>query len=258
MRRRLLVRKRSRAARKAERYIADYQFPAHIEKRIRRRSPELDDAGWALVEQGLREWFVCCAWRGRTVLGMPSQLVDEAWHEFILDSLAYMSFCQAAFGEYLHHTPDEAMAMPMGDALGETVRAWDRSEMGAERNRCSGILTGASALSSRWASAGRQSSLPAPDPPTRWPRVGPAPALWGRSPAVETKAVAVKALAMGAAAMEGATAVAVAMEEEAAAVVVDAAEAAARPGALDSGSRCGSRRPRRGAGCRGRGCRRRP
>lgn len=132
IRKRLAVRKHSRAARRGEAHIAAYEFPAHIEKRVRRRNPELDDAGWALVEQGLREWFVCCAWRGRTVLGMPSKLVDEAWHEFILDSLAYTGFCKAAFGEYLHHTPDEAMVMPMGDALSETVRAWDRSGMGAK------------------------------------------------------------------------------------------------------------------------------
>jgi hypothetical protein len=125
----LLVRKRSRAARRGEEYIAAYEFPAHIETRVRRRFPELDGAGWALVEQGLREWFVCCAWRGRTLLGMPSQLVDEAWHEFILDSLAYTAFCRAAFGEYLHHTPDEAVEMP-GDTLGDSVRAWDRSGAG--------------------------------------------------------------------------------------------------------------------------------
>lgn len=130
---RLLVRKRSRSARRGERYIAAYRFPNQIEKRVRRRLPELDVAGWALVERGLREWFVCCAWRGRTVLGMPSQLVDEAWHEFILDSVAYTSFCQGAFGEYLHHTPDEAMTLSMGDALADTVRAWDRSQLGAEQ-----------------------------------------------------------------------------------------------------------------------------
>jgi hypothetical protein len=108
----LLVRKRSRAARRGEAYIAGYTFPAHIERRVRRRTPQLDEAGWQLVERGLREWFVCCAWRGRTVLGMPSRLVDEAWHEFILDSLSYTRFCQVAFGEYLHHTPDEAMSTP--------------------------------------------------------------------------------------------------------------------------------------------------
>lgn len=127
----LLVSRRRRSARKAEAYITAYTFPAHISDRVMRNVPELDEAAWEMVEQGLREWFVCCAWRGRTVLGMPSRLVDEAWHEFILDSISYTRFCEAAFGGYLHHTPDEAMATPMGDALGDTVRAWDRSEMGS-------------------------------------------------------------------------------------------------------------------------------
>jgi hypothetical protein len=60
---------------------------------------------------------------------MPSRAVDEAWHEFILDTRTYTSFCHAAFGRYLHHTHG-AMGTPMGDALAETVRAWDRSDMG--------------------------------------------------------------------------------------------------------------------------------
>jgi hypothetical protein len=128
---RMLVARRRRAARKAEAYIASYDFPSHISARVRRRSPVLDERGWKLVEQGLREWFICCAWRGRTVLGMPSRLVDEAWHEFILDSISYTRFCEAAFGGYLHHTPDEAMSTSMGDALADTVRAWDRSEIGS-------------------------------------------------------------------------------------------------------------------------------
>jgi hypothetical protein len=128
---RLVVARRRRSARKAEAYIALYTFPTHISARVRRRS-QLDETGWALVELGPREWFVCCAWRGRTSLGRPSRLVDEAWHEFILDSLSYTRFCEVAFGGYLHHTPDEAMSTPMGDALGDTVRAWDRSDMGSD------------------------------------------------------------------------------------------------------------------------------
>jgi hypothetical protein len=128
---RLLIARWRRTARKAEAYIASYAFPSHLSSRVRRHNPQLDEAGWKPVEQGLREWFVCCAWRGRTILGMPSRLVDEAWHEFILDSISYTRFCDVAFGGYLHHTPDEAMSTPMGDALGDTVRAWDRSEMGS-------------------------------------------------------------------------------------------------------------------------------
>lgn len=123
---------RRRAARKRERYVAAYEFPPHIETRVRRRFPELTDDTWMLVERGLREWFVCCAWRGRAVLGMPSRIVDEAWHEFILSSVAYTGFCNAAFDKYIHHTPDEAMSGSMGNALAATVRAWDRSEMGSQ------------------------------------------------------------------------------------------------------------------------------
>lgn len=119
-----------RTPRKRERFIADYVFPSHIRGRVRKRLPQIAERDWPLVEQGLREWFICCAWRGGAVLGMPSRAVDEAWHEFILDSIAYIDFCEKAFGEYLHHTPDEAMSTPMGNALGETVRAWDRSKAG--------------------------------------------------------------------------------------------------------------------------------
>jgi hypothetical protein len=129
---RIQVAQRRRAARKAEAYIVDYEFPNHIGARVRRKLPQLSDAGWELIELGFSEWFICCAWRGQMVLGMPSRAVDEAWHEFILDTPRYLGFCTAAFGGYLHHTPDETMSTPMPDALAETVRAWDRSEMGAE------------------------------------------------------------------------------------------------------------------------------
>ena len=43
---------------------------------------------------------------------MPSQAVDEAWHEFILSTRFYNQFCQKAFGRYLHHTPTAAMPSP--------------------------------------------------------------------------------------------------------------------------------------------------
>jgi uncharacterized membrane protein YgcG len=121
-----------RTPRKRERFIAGYEFPFHLSARVRKRFPMVRESDWPLVELGLQEWLVCCAWRGAAVLGMPSRAVDEAWHEFILDSIAYTAFCEKAFGEYLHHTPDEAMSTPMGNALGATVQAWDRSEAGRE------------------------------------------------------------------------------------------------------------------------------
>ena len=43
---------------------------------------------------------------------MPSQVVDDLGHEFILFTRNYENFCQKAFGRYLHHTPVEAMSSP--------------------------------------------------------------------------------------------------------------------------------------------------
>lgn len=110
-----------------------------MSRRVRRRYSQLGESEWNQVEQGLREWFICCAWRGRSLLGMPSRVVDDAWHELILDSVAYTAFCDAAFGTYLHHTPDEAMSTSMADALGNTVRAWDRSDAGTNHETAVGF-----------------------------------------------------------------------------------------------------------------------
>jgi hypothetical protein len=118
-----------RRRRRDEDYIWFYPFPEHVEARCRQHHPELTDHDWKQIEQGLREWFLCCAWRDGEVLGMPSRLVDEAWHEFILDSRHYTEFCERAFGEYLHHTPETSMTTPMSGALEATSRAWDRTGM---------------------------------------------------------------------------------------------------------------------------------
>src|SRR6478735_6657968 len=89
-----------RAAAKGESYIADYEFPPHLRPRVLRKFPELRERDWELIERGLREWFICSSWRGWTILGMPSRVVDEAWHEFLLDSMTYTRFCNGAFGSY--------------------------------------------------------------------------------------------------------------------------------------------------------------
>lgn len=161
---RLVVARRRRTARKAEAYIASYVFPTHIAARVRRRS-QLDEAGWKLVEQGLREWFVCCAWRGRTILGMPSRLVDEAWHEFILDSLSYTRFCEMAFGGYLHHTPDEATSTPMGRCPRR-----HRPRLGPLRGRQD---RGIRALGPRRAARSSRAARPQRPPAQRLPLHGP-------------------------------------------------------------------------------------
>lgn len=41
---------------------------------------------------------------------MPSILVDDLWHEMLLHTRDYAAFCDAAFGRFLHHEPESAMA----------------------------------------------------------------------------------------------------------------------------------------------------
>ncbi len=57
---------------------------------------------------------------------MPSCAVDAAWHEMILMTREYHSFCKVAFGRYLHHSPEAVMSIPMGDALARTLRVVER------------------------------------------------------------------------------------------------------------------------------------
>lgn len=36
----------------------------------------------------------------------PSKVVDDFWHAFILETHAYVNFCNTHFGEYVHHYHD--------------------------------------------------------------------------------------------------------------------------------------------------------
>ena len=57
------------------------------------------------------------------MVAMPSQVVDVAWHEFILYTRAYEIFSKRAMGRFLHHTPTEAMKTPTLATEG-IKRAW--------------------------------------------------------------------------------------------------------------------------------------
>jgi len=109
--------------RRRQRYLEGFDFQALLDRRLARRRPEFDPQQRHAVLEGLREWFgVCQAARGRKV-SMPSQAVDDAWHEFILFTRNYQAFCRQALGRFLHHVPAEAMQSPTQASAG-LKRAW--------------------------------------------------------------------------------------------------------------------------------------
>lgn len=106
-----------------ERFIRDFAYAERLDRRLAARRPELSEAQRNEVFAALRDYFLLCRRAGRRMVAMPSQAVDDAWHEFILFTRAYEQFCGRAFGRFLHHTPAEAMATPT--QAGEGIRrAW--------------------------------------------------------------------------------------------------------------------------------------
>lgn len=45
-------------------------------------------------------------------LPMPSEMVDEVWHQFILFTRDYDNFCRSVFGRFIHHQPALPYAKP--------------------------------------------------------------------------------------------------------------------------------------------------
>jgi len=103
--------------------IDAYPFPQKIGAMVQEKYPHLSDNEVELVLAGLREYFHLCNIAGRRLVSMPSQVVDVAWHEFILFTRKYEFFCSKALGRFLHHTPAEAMSSPT-EAQKGIQRAW--------------------------------------------------------------------------------------------------------------------------------------
>lgn len=113
----------NRRRRRRERFIDEFVFPAGIRDRVRRRYPHLTDAQLDQILEALRDYFHLCRKAGKRMLAMPSQVVDAAWHEFILVTRSYQHFCRRGLGRFLNHTPAETLRAPT--AVGDNLkRAW--------------------------------------------------------------------------------------------------------------------------------------
>lgn len=93
-------------------YIEQYQFHNGIRHKLSQKHPQLSQQQIDMVFQGLRDYFRICHRARKRMVSMPSQAVDDAWHEFILSTRIYEKFCNKALGRFLHHTPAEAMSTP--------------------------------------------------------------------------------------------------------------------------------------------------
>ena len=112
---------RQRSTREA--YIRSFMFPVGVFEKFARARPGLDHKQQQLVARALRQFFLTFLKSNCGRVAMPSQVVDDLWHEFILFTREYKSFCDRAFGAFLHHTPAVAMGTVRGDNEG-LRRVW--------------------------------------------------------------------------------------------------------------------------------------
>lgn len=88
-----------------EAHIRNFTLPPRLFEPLRTQHPHLRLKDCQLVAQGLRQFFLAYLKGGQHYVSMPSQVVDDLWHEFILHTRDYQQFCDKAFGQFLHHTP---------------------------------------------------------------------------------------------------------------------------------------------------------
>jgi hypothetical protein len=95
-----------------EQMVRGLMFPPGVFEKFKQKYPDFDAKQVQLVARGLRQFFLAYLKSGCRRVAMPSQVVDDLWHEYILFTREYANFCRLAFGQFLHHTP----AVKMSDA----------------------------------------------------------------------------------------------------------------------------------------------
>ncbi len=118
----LVVWAKLREARRAE-FIRSYSLPPGLYARLQKRRPELTLKDCQLVGRALRQFFLVYLKGGRRFVSMPSQVADDLWHELILYTRHYETFCRHAFGRFLHHTPAVVLGKDRQDNAG-LRRCW--------------------------------------------------------------------------------------------------------------------------------------
>jgi hypothetical protein len=94
---------------KRRQFVRESMLPKFISGKLREKYPHLTVSDTDLVMRGLRQFFITYLRSGKQFVAMPSQVVDAAWHEFILHTRGYAMWCDVAFGKLLHHSPAEVL-----------------------------------------------------------------------------------------------------------------------------------------------------
>lgn len=87
-----------------EAYIRSFSFPLGAIARVHHKYPTLSRQDLESISHGLRHFFLANLKAGPGTIAMPSKIVSDLWHEFLLHEREYLAFVEKAFGRMSHHT----------------------------------------------------------------------------------------------------------------------------------------------------------
>lgn len=96
---------RKKLKQKREAHIRLFALPAGLLLKLIKKHPTLSLADAQLVDKAMRQFFLTYLHSNYRFVAMPSEVVDDLWHEFILYTRTYELFCKQAFGRFFHHSP---------------------------------------------------------------------------------------------------------------------------------------------------------
>lgn len=105
-------------------FIDAYVWPPGLITKLQRHYPTLSPQQIDRIGLGLKQFFRAYHRGGYRPVAMPSQAVDELWHDFILYTKAYDEFCRKAFGCFLHHTPAAVLSEGQKNTNEGLRRVW--------------------------------------------------------------------------------------------------------------------------------------
>lgn len=103
--------------------IASFDFDYIVARAVAAGVP---DGTAAVALDQLKDFLVACAVHPDRDIVPPSAACDDLWHEFIVaDTRAYVRFCNAVYGEYLHHNGVAVAADRMAAARRDSARLFE-------------------------------------------------------------------------------------------------------------------------------------
>lgn len=83
------------------------KFPDIVVKRFKEAYPKASTHDVKYAFKAAEYFFSVCKKNKGKMIPMPSEVVDEIWHLFILCTKDYQNFCKQYMGYFLHHTPND-------------------------------------------------------------------------------------------------------------------------------------------------------